>query len=76
MLFRWGGKRKHGNTFNIFKGMKIIELVGIKKDLKSISDFNKISQKAGLWAIKVALLSFSLFDVRGLLFAVGNLLIS
>lgn len=50
--------------------MKIIELVGIKKYLKSISDFNKISQKAGPWAIKVALLSFILFDVRGLLFAV------
>lgn len=56
--------------------MKIIELVDIKKDLKSISDFNKISQKAGPWAIKIALLSFSLVDVRGLLFAVGNLLIS
>lgn len=52
--------------------MKIIELVDIKKDLKSITTLNKISQKAGQWATKV----FSLFDVRRVLFAVGNLIIS
>lgn len=53
--------------------MKIIELVDIKKDLESITTFNKISQKAGQWATKVV---FSLFDVRTVLFAAGNLIIS